>query len=67
MLFYDFEVTKYDWLVVLLDMTNQKEHVIINDSNSLEDLYLEQSLNSVRYIIFGSCIPNKKLFGLISL
>lgn len=41
MLFYDFEVTKYDWLVVLLDMTNQKEHVIINDSDSLEDLYLE--------------------------
>lgn len=41
MLFYDFEVTKYDWLVVLLDMTNQKEHVIINDPDSLEDLYLE--------------------------
>lgn len=41
MLFYDFEVTKYDWLVVLLDMVNQKEHIIINDSDRLEDLYQE--------------------------
>lgn len=41
MLFYDFEVTKFDWLVVLLDMTNQTEHIIINDSDTLEDLYLE--------------------------
>lgn len=41
MLFYDFEVTKFDWLVVLLDMVNQKEHVIINDPESLEKLYLE--------------------------
>ena len=41
MLFYDFEVTKYDWLVVLLDMTNQKEHVSINYPESLEYLYVE--------------------------
>lgn len=41
MLFYDFEVTKYDWLVVSLDMTNQREEVIVNDSDRLEDFYLE--------------------------
>ena len=31
MLFYDFEVFKYDWLVVVIDMTEKKEHVIINN------------------------------------
>lgn len=39
MLFYDFEVFKYDWLVVVLDMEAQKEHVIINDKAKLEALY----------------------------
>ena len=40
-LFYDFEVFKYDWLVVVLDMTNQKEHDIVNDPEALERLYNE--------------------------
>ena len=39
MLFYDFEVFKYDWLVIVLDMEAQKEHVIINDKAKLEALY----------------------------
>ena len=39
MLFYDFEVFKEDWLVVVLDVTNQKEHIIINDADKLEKLY----------------------------
>ena len=39
MLFYDFEVFKYDWLVVVLDMQNRKEHVIVNDAEALEALY----------------------------
>lgn len=39
MLFYDFEVFKYDWLVVVLDMQNRKEHVIVNDPEGLEALY----------------------------
>ncbi len=39
MIFYDFEVFKYDWLVVILDMTAQKEHVIINDEDSLKLFY----------------------------
>lgn len=39
MVFYDFEVFQQDWLVVIYDMTNKKEHVIINDSNKLKDFY----------------------------
>lgn len=39
MIFYDFEVFKYDWLVVMLDMDAQKEHVIINDSDQLKAFY----------------------------
>lgn len=38
-LFYDFEVFKHDWLVVILDMDAQKEHVIINDSEQLKTFY----------------------------
>lgn len=38
-LFYDFEVFKEDWLVVILDVTNQKEHIIINDADKLEKFY----------------------------
>lgn len=38
-LFYDFEVFKYDWLVVVIDMTAKKEHVIINNKEELEALY----------------------------
>lgn len=39
LLFYDFEVFKYDWLVVVMDMTAKKTHVIINSSEELEALY----------------------------
>lgn len=39
MLFYDFEVFKYDWLVVVMDMTAKKTHVIINSPEELEALY----------------------------
>jgi DNA polymerase len=41
MLFYDFEVFKEDWLVVVIDMKNKKEHVIINDPAALEKLHSE--------------------------
>ena len=30
MIFYDFEVFRYDWLVVLIDLNARKETVIIN-------------------------------------
>lgn len=39
LLFYDFEVFKYDWLVVVMDMTAKKTHVIINSPEELEALY----------------------------
>lgn len=39
LLFYDFEVFKYDWSVVVMDMTAKKTHVIINSPEELEALY----------------------------
>lgn len=41
MLFYDFEVFSHDWLVVIDDMKNHKEHVIINNPEELEKIYNE--------------------------
>lgn len=43
MLFYDFEVFRYDWLVVVMDMSAKQEHIIINDKVALEQLYKEKS------------------------
>lgn len=40
-IFYDFEVFKEDWLVVCIDMTNKKEHVIVNNVDELQQLYDE--------------------------
>ena len=39
MIFYDFEVFKYDWLVVLIDLDAKKETVIINDRDQLQQFY----------------------------
>ena len=39
MLFYDFEVFAKDWLVVVMDMTEKKTHVIINNPDELKALY----------------------------
>ena len=39
MIFYDFEVFKHDWLVVILDMDAQEEHVIINNPDCLKSFY----------------------------
>lgn len=38
-LFFDFEVFKYDWLVVAIDPINQREIVIYNDRKKLEEVY----------------------------
>lgn len=46
MIFYDFEVFEYDWLVVILDMKNQSEHVIVNDRAGLETFY-NQHVNDI--------------------
>lgn len=40
-IFYDFEVFKFDWLVVLIDIDRQKETVIVNDKVKLEHFYNE--------------------------
>lgn len=39
MVFFDFEVFIEDWLVVILDMDEKKEHVIINDPFRLRQFY----------------------------
>lgn len=39
MLFFDFEVFKFDWLVVAIDPIEKKEFVIVNDKVKLEQLY----------------------------
>lgn len=39
MIFFDFEVFKFDWLVVAIDPVNKKEHVIVNNRKQLEELY----------------------------
>ena len=39
MIFYDFEVFAYDWLVVLIDLNAKKETVIINDPDQLNRFY----------------------------
>lgn len=39
MIFYDFEVFENDWLAVFIDVTNRKEHVIINSPDKLKVLY----------------------------
>ena len=46
MLFYDFEVFKYDWLVVVMNTTKRKTHVIINSKEELEELY-ESNINEI--------------------
>lgn len=46
MLFYDFEVFKHDWLVVVNDVTHRKEYVIVNDPDKLEKLH-EENINEI--------------------
>lgn len=38
-IFYDFEVFKYDWLVVMIDYETRKKAVIINDFEKLKNAY----------------------------
>lgn len=45
MLFYDFEVFKKDWLVVVIDMIEKSETVIINDREQLENYYSKNKSN----------------------
>ena len=64
-LFFDFEVFKYDWLVVAIDPVAKSEYVIVNDRKKLEELY-NQYKNDIwvgyncrnydQYILKGSLI-----------
>ena len=40
--FYDFEVFKYDWMVVVINPVTRDERVIINDADALTALYEER-------------------------
>lgn len=46
MLFYDFEVFKYDWLTVVIDTDERKEYDIVNDKDKLLELY-EKNISSI--------------------
>lgn len=39
--FYDFEVFKYDWLVVIINPVTKTKKVIVNDKKQLEDYFYE--------------------------
>lgn len=39
MLFYDFEVFKFDWLVVIYEHGVDEPHIIVNDSEQLKSFY----------------------------
>ena len=41
MVFYDFEVFKEDWLVVLVNPDKRTEDVIVNDADALTKYYEE--------------------------
>lgn len=70
-LFYDFEVFAYDWLVVIIDLTAKKEYAIINDRDQLQKVYDQNkgdiwvgynSRNYDQYIFKGilcGCDPKK--------
>lgn len=46
MLFYDFEVFKHDWLVVIIDIINHEEHIIVNDKEKLQKIY-DENVNNI--------------------
>lgn len=46
MQFFDFEVFKYDWLVVIIDLINKKETIIVNNAEELKEYY-ETHVNDI--------------------
>ena len=45
MLFMDFEVFSHDWLVVIMDAKNKKEHVFVNDREGFVNFYNQNKNN----------------------
>lgn len=46
LIFYDFEVFKHDWLVVLINPIEDKKTIIINDTNKIKAFY-ESNKNNI--------------------
>ena len=51
LMFYDFEVFKYDWMVVLIDYNTRKKHTIINNRERLLQVY--EKAKKYNYIWVG--------------
>ena len=45
MIFHDFEVFKYDWLVCIIDTDRRVAYSIVNDANKLKEVYEANSSN----------------------
>jgi len=45
LLFYDFEVFYDDWMVLIIDASNKKEHIFINDTDGLIEFYNQNKNN----------------------
>ena len=52
LIFYDFEVFQYDWMVVLIDYESKEKTIIIDDKNKLQNFY-ESNKNNI-WIGFNS-------------
>lgn len=54
-LFYDFEVFMYDWMVVIIDPVNEYKKIIVNNRNALKTFFEEHKeciwtgYNNIRY------------------
>lgn len=53
LLFYDFEVFKYDWCVVIIDYNTRKKKVIVNNRDELINFYNKTKDNYI-YVGFNS-------------
>lgn len=41
LLFYDFEIFKHDWLVVIINANTKEEHIFVNDTQAFIEFYNE--------------------------
>lgn len=65
MIFYDFEVFKYDWLVVFIDTDTRSTFHIINDPDALKKLY-EANIKNI-WVGFNNNHYDKYIFKAILL
>ena len=48
--FYDFEVFKYDWLLVIINPLEKSETVIVNDQEKLSKYFYSHESNFLSYL-----------------